>query len=188
MRVFRIFIAVTAIILLLAGLAATILPFLRGAKLLSVQTESMEPVFSPGDAVWVEKLALQHLSPGDIISYRSPQDDRIIVSHRLAMVDYEKGKFITKGDNAALNDLPLDPGLVIGRVKHVIPGAGSLLDWLRSPEGIFLAVYTPALLIILGEFKRLAARLRHTNYHLHGYNRDNSIDKLSAQYHTKIIN
>ncbi len=153
-----------AIACLSAGLFIAALPFMKGAKLLSVQTASMSPIFRPGDAVWVEKVPPDSLSRGDIISYRNPNDPGIIVSHRLISIDSREGILITKGDNVSLNDLPVYPGLFVGKVTRVIPKAGYVLDWLHRPLGILLAVYTPGLLLLLSEFKRLAAHQRHTSY------------------------
>lgn len=171
MRILRVAIVALAIISLLGMALVAAAPFLKNTKLLSVQTGSMIPVFHPGDAVWVRKVSMGVLKPGDIISYQNPGNRNVVVTHRLVSIDFEKGIMITKGDNELLNDLPVFPGFIIGRVNRVIPKAGFAIDWLHRPEGIALTVYTPCFLLLLSEYKRLANILRSKPYKIHVHKR-----------------
>jgi signal peptidase I len=127
----------------------------RHERLLSVQTASMLPAFQPGDAVLIRLVAPSRLQPGDIVSYRSAQDPRTIISHRLIRVD-RAGRLITAGDAVTNPDPAFSPTQLVGRVTAVAPGLGRLLDMLRYPFSLVLIVYLPAASIIAAEVRRLA--------------------------------
>jgi signal peptidase I len=128
--------------------------YIDGDRTLSVQTNSMVPTFSAGDAVITQKVTLQNLRVGDVISYKSPADNKVIVSHRLIDIDYQTGKLVTKGDALELRDFSIPSRLVRGRVYLVMPGIGSFLDWLHKPTGLIVAVYIPAALVLMHELRR----------------------------------
>ncbi|MGC1177220.1 MAG: S26 family signal peptidase, partial [Candidatus Saccharimonadales bacterium] len=69
----------------------------RGEQLLSVQTGSMVPTLRPGDAVIVKPSAAHDLTVGDIVSYQSPRDSNLVVTHRLTRVDKRTGWLTTTG-------------------------------------------------------------------------------------------
>jgi len=129
----------------------------------------MEPQFSRGDAVVTKEVRLASLRVGDVISYRSPADSRVIVSHRLVAVDYVTGKLITKGDAVAVQDIAFPVSKVVGKVNRVLPGMGAPLDWLHTTTGLVVAVYAPAAAVLIYEAKRLSKRYTRPYYTLYGY-------------------
>ena len=91
---------------------------------------SMEPAIS------VEDLVVYHwqkdYQPGDIITYRSNSS---LVTHRV--VDVLPQGLITRGDANNANDpQPVEPEKIVGRVILIIPGAGLLIEWMKTPVGM----------------------------------------------------
>ena len=153
-------------VLLAAGL---LIMRAQGNQLLSVQTGSMEPVLQPGDAVVVHAVSTRQLRVGDIISYQSPRDSSLIISHRLIGIDRRTGWLRTQGDALKTPDPAFPPRLVVGQVTAVAPKLGRLLDILRQPLGLALAVYLPAIVIIVAEIRRLIDHYRRRYYRMLGY-------------------
>jgi signal peptidase len=153
-------------IALIATLAAATNVGLRferhGGRVMSVQTGSMQPMFSRGDAVIVRPVAPGSLRVGDIVSYRSLHDARVIVTI------HPGGSLTTKGDNLYGNDPDISQRAIIGQVRAVAPGLGHLQDWLRTPYGLIFAVYFPALLLIIGQVRRVVQLLHKRVYSLSG--------------------
>ena len=145
-----------AIILPIAGAAGLAVIHAQGHQLLSVQTASMVPTFRPGDALIVAPVSVRYLRPGDVISYHSPRDPAVIVSHRLVSIDRQAGLLTTSGDALQTQDPAFPPDQVAGRVMAVAPRLGLVLDTLRRPLALVLAVYLPAGLVVAAEVHRLA--------------------------------
>lgn len=149
---------------LLAGAAGLTIVHARGQQLLSVQTASMVPVFRPHDALLIVPTKPTDLRVGQIISYRSPLNDRIIISHRLLAA--HAGQLTTAGDATGSPDPIFSADRVVGRAVAVAPSLGFLLDWLHTPRGLILLVYLPALAIVAGELYMLLARSKLPAYRL----------------------
>lgn len=122
--------------------------------LLSVQTGSMSPAILPGDAVLVKPPG--QLKLGDVVSYHSPRNPRVTVTHRLVAIG-PSGWLTTRGDNRSLKDPSFPPRLVEGRAVARLPKLGYVLDAIHNPAGLLLAVYLPALSLLASETRRLAA-------------------------------
>lgn len=136
-------------------------------RLLSVQTDSMVPTYRPGDALLVRSIEMSRLHPGQIISYISPKDTQVVVSHRLIAVN--GSVLTTQGDRLKRPDISFAPSLVIGQVVATVPRLGYLLDFLHRPIGLLVAIYLPALAIIWSEVKNLARYYDRHYYRLLGF-------------------
>jgi len=158
--------ATITITLVMAAAAGLVIWRAHGLQLLSVQTASMVPTFQPGDALLVVPAQPSALKPGEVISYRSPHGGGVIVSHRLIAIDAKTGLLTTAGDAIHSHDPPFPPRLVIGRATAVAPGLGRVIDALRHPLGLALAVYLPATLIVATEVRRLGHSYRQPIYRL----------------------
>ncbi|HSX36730.1 MAG TPA: signal peptidase I [Patescibacteria group bacterium] len=134
-------------------------------RVLAVQTGSMAPTFKPGDAVLVQKAHPASLAAGQVVSYISPADPTLLVSHRIVAINQQTGMLTTRGDHAARPDISFSPSLVVGRVSAVVPKFGYIINALHTRLGLIIGVYTPAAIIVLGEIKRL------THYYGRGYYR-----------------
>ena len=154
-----------AMLILIVMIAASLVGLrLHGEKFLTVQTASMQPVFKPGDAVLVREVSSGSLRVGDIISYTSPRDARLVITHRLLRIDSRTGWLTTGGDALHSTDPTFPPRLLLGRVTAIAPGLGTVLDSLRTPLGMIVLVYIPAILTIIAEIRRLAQKLTKPQY------------------------
>jgi signal peptidase len=140
------------------SLAAVVTKARHGA-LLSVQTGSMVPELNKGDLVNVAKVSADDLRPGDIITFINPANSKQTITHRVVETpSVENGqKFVTRGDANPVNDQPIEATSIIGKVGSSVPKVGYAVDVVRKPLGLALIIYIPALLIIIGELKSLAA-------------------------------
>lgn len=147
---------ITTLTLPIAGAVGLIILHARGERLLSVQTASMVPALQPGDAIVVRPVSASSFRPGDIVSYRSPRDPNVVITHRLIGVNRQTGQLVTAGDAFHTPDEPFSSLRVVGRATAVAPGLGSVLDLMRRPLGLIIMVYLPAALIIISETVRLS--------------------------------
>jgi len=140
----------------------------QGQLILSVQTGSMSPAIRPGDAVFVQQRPKQ-MNVGDIISYRSQQNPDVIITHRVVAIDRVRGRITTKGDALDTADPAFSSDRVVGLVVHTIPLAGYGFSFVRHPLGLAVVVYTPAIILILSEIRRLMRHYAHQRYVLYYY-------------------
>jgi signal peptidase len=135
-------------------------------QVLSVQSGSMQPLIHKGDAVIVDPVMRsagdRGYSVGDIISYRSAQNARLVITHRVQSIDQRSGLVTTKGDNNLSADAPIPTEQIIGRVGQHVRGLGYAIDTLRSPFGLVLVIYLPALIAVVLEVRRLTAYFKPT--------------------------
>ncbi len=146
------------VVLAVAGLGGgSALLQAKGGKLLSVQSGSMVPAISKGDLVAVTRVPTGELAKGDVVTFISPNDSRVTITHRIvALPSAEtKNKFITRGDANPGSDEPINGNAIIGRVGVTIPYAGYGIDFIRKPLGLVLLIYIPALAVIISEMRRL---------------------------------
>jgi signal peptidase I len=159
LRTFTLILFCAAAVLSLAGLA---LWKTEGMRFYSVQTASMSPWLQPGDLELTKKP--RQLNIGDIVSYASPRDPSLIISHRVYALEPAKGFIVTKGDNLAYPDPPISYRSVTGRTIKAIPKAGYLFDFLHKPAGLIILVYVPALMICGFEFSQLILHFLRRSY------------------------
>ncbi|MDB5170620.1 MAG: putative Peptidase signal peptidase [Candidatus Saccharibacteria bacterium] len=155
--------------LLLAAAVGLVSLHLRGQHLMSVQSASMAPIFGPGDALVVEPISAAQLHVGDIVSYQSPRDPAVIISHRLIAISKQTGFLTTAGDRLHAPDRPFPPGRVIGRAVAVAPALGSVMNFARSPLGLAVLVYVPALSVLISEARHLIRISQRPTYRLTMY-------------------
>lgn len=138
-----------------AVISALVLMRQNGYGLLSVQTDSMAPAIREGEAVLVVATD-RDVRTGEVVSFASPADPSVIITHRILSVDWERGFFTARGDNSDMIDRPVPLANLRGTVRYAVPFAGYASDAFRHPVGILLMVYVPALVIVMSEVKRLA--------------------------------
>jgi signal peptidase I len=155
-----------SLIVLVAGAVSLALLMVRHERLLSVQTASMVPTFQPGDALIVN---LRDKNPvvGAVITYRSADNPRVLITHRL--IGVERGRLITAGDATSSRDKPVSRQAVVGTATTALPGMGRWLDRLHQPLALLMLIYIPAALAAAFEIKRLSSRLKPPQYRVLGY-------------------
>lgn len=129
-----------------------------GAKLLSVQSQSMTPALQKGDLITVTRVPVGQLAQGDVVTFVNPRNRAQTITHRVMQLpSAENGKkIITKGDANDAEDAAIAPGAVVGKVTHRLPFAGHAIDFVRKPLGLLFIVYVPATIIVVQEMRRLA--------------------------------
>jgi signal peptidase I len=165
LKFLKIYLELSAAVVVLAAAAGLILWKTDGLRFYSVQTASMSPVLRPGDLVVSTKPQPKNLQVGDIISYASPQNPQKVITHRIYQANPAKGYLVTKGDNLDYQDPPIAYSSVTSKAAWALPKVGYGLDFLHRPIGLIGLVYLPALLITAYELQKLAARYSYARYH-----------------------
>jgi len=157
------------LVLSLVSIGGLALWRLQSVQVMSVESASMSPNIRRGDAVVLRPAKPSALHVGDVVSYRSPADQGVIITHRIIEVESTWGQVVTKGDNATRNDKPVAMSEIIGKVSARVSYLGFVLDFFRSPAGLIVFVYLPALTIVILELKRLALHYARPTYRLLAY-------------------
>lgn len=135
----------------LTGVAIAIAaPKFFGGQALTVMSGSMEPAIHTGDIVLTERIAPLDAKVGDVITFRSPERESHLLTHRAREIRVEGDRvhFVTKGD--AVNgverwNVPMDATLA--RPKLRLWKLGYPLFWLNLPFGRLLLYLLPVLVV-----------------------------------------
>jgi signal peptidase I len=151
-----------SLLLIIAAGAALVGVQARGGKLLSVQTGSMTPNIRKGDLVAVTRVPKSQLRVGNVVTYINPRNAKQTITHRIiALPSPANGqKFIVRGDANPAPDPPVNPASILGKVTFHAPYLGTAVDFVRTPIGLAILIYIPALLIVIDEVKRLSRHYR----------------------------
>jgi signal peptidase I len=132
------------------GLALT-LPLAFHARPLVVLSGSMEPALATGDVSVVRTIAPLDARPGDVVTFRDPDDSDRLITHRVREMHAEGSVvvFRTRGDaNTASENWQVSSTEEIGRVVYRIPKLGWALMYARS-KGLFVLMLGGALALLL---------------------------------------
>jgi signal peptidase len=145
---------IAAVVVLLGAIALVLVgvgPTFFGYETLTVLSVSMEPNIHVGSLAVVKGVPTDQLQPGDIITYRTPSQPNVVITHRLLKAtkkDDGSYTFETKGDANNVADLvAVDPATVLGRVVYSVPYAGYVGDFAKKPEGVVIFLGLPGLLL-----------------------------------------
>ena len=132
------------------GLALA-LPLAFHARPLVVLSGSMEPALGTGDVSVVRTIGPLEARPGDIVTFRDPDDADRLITHRVRAMHAQGGVvvFRTRGDaNSASERWQVSSREEIGRVAYRIPKLGWVLMYARS-KGLFVLMLGGALALLL---------------------------------------
>ena len=143
---------------ILVGLTVLLAVLLVGVRLLGLQvftvlSGSMEPTYHVGSMIYVREVNYKKLEAGDVITYMAGED--VVVTHRIAGIvpdeaDPDTLRFRTKGDANDTEDGSLvHYKNIIGSPLFSIPYLGYLSDYIQKPPGMYVAISTGAILILL---------------------------------------
>ena len=146
---------ITTILVVLVALLAILLVGVRliGLQPYVVLSGSMEPTYHVGSLVYVQKVDYHDLKVGDPITYMLDSDT--VVTHRIieVLVDEEDPntlRYFTQGD---ANDIPDGTSVhyknIIGKPLFSIPYLGYVSNYIQQPPGLYVALATGAILILL---------------------------------------
>lgn len=107
------------------------MPFGYGAAV--VLSGSMEPTFSAGDMIIVQKS--DDFEVDDIVVF---QDKNSLIVHRI--IETDEDTVTTKGDANNVSDEPVKRSDVKGRVIFCIPFVGKIVNFLKTPVGIAIVI------------------------------------------------
>ena len=146
---------ITTILVVLVAMLAILLVGVRlvGLQPYVVLSGSMEPTYHVGSLVYVQKVDYHDLKVGDPITYMLDSDT--VVTHRIieVLVDEEDPntlRYFTQGD---ANDIPDGTSVhyknIIGKPLFSIPYLGYVSNYIQQPPGLYVALATGAILILL---------------------------------------
>lgn len=136
-------------------------PDLFGVVPLTVESDSMSPVFVKDDMIIDKEIDdVYQLENGDIITFWTLIDGhRVKNTHRIICVNDIDGNinFSTKGDNNDINDsLNVYPVDIIGKWTGIrLGGFGKVMNFLRTNTGFFVCIVVPMILFFLFELYKL---------------------------------
>lgn len=130
-------------------------PSVLGARVFSIQTESMYPTLEPGDLIFDKGIKdTEDLEIGDIITYWTViNGERVLNTHRIVQI-YDGGGhliFETQGDNNTESDpLTVHESEVVGQYTgNKISGLGKVFDYLQTSTGFLIVVVIPVAIFFL---------------------------------------
>src|SRR5215207_2932463 len=130
---------------------ALALPLAFDARPLVVLSGSMEPALATGDVSVVRTIAPLDARPGDVVTFRDPDDGDRLITHRVRAIRVHGATvvFRTRGDaNTASENWQVSSSGEIGRVVYRIPKLGLVLTYARS-TGLFVLMLGGALVLLL---------------------------------------
>lgn len=139
----------------LSGGAPSVGPY----QLYVVLSGSMNPTFDTGSLIGVEKVKPEEIKADDIITFKNPDNEKMIVTHRVIdILKLTAGQiaFMTKGDANNAPDQKMVPAAnLIGKEHYAVPYAGYLANFAGSKRGLLMLIIIPAALVIIGEMVNL---------------------------------
>ena len=129
----------------------TLLCAFVGLRPMVERSGSMTPDLRIGDVVVAEWVRVDHVHPGEIITFAGAIDPEL-VTHRVQRIEIARGNayVVTKGDaNAGSEHWSVPSGTLVGRVLWRIPAVGRLLIVLGSWTTRALLVGAAALIMLL---------------------------------------
>lgn len=158
---------------------ASLVPIPGGFKVYTVLTGSMEPAVPTGVLILTRTgIPAEKITVGDIVTFKSPRSDDVLITHRIAEVigEGEGLRFITRGDaNGAVDPWEVRAGNIEGIYRQHIPYVGFALEFAKTPMGLLLLVILPTVLIAAGELRQIVRVLveRQLNQIATSYGYDN---------------
>lgn len=153
-----------AALLVLVAAAWYLVWYQRGIAVMSVQSSSMAPAIRKGDVIIAARITPTAIRPGDVVTYPDPRNPAVLLTHRVVSADSFTGRLVTKGDANRSVDPVTSTLFVSGKVTNIIPGAGWLLEILRSWPGIIGLVYLPSIFVLATEIRRLVVAYAGPTY------------------------
>ena len=137
-------------------LALAFLPTLLGFETLIVASGSMGRTLPIGSVALTRAVEAEAVGVGDVISFRHRGRNETI-THRVIAVATENGQavFTTKGDaNKSVDPEKVFVGGRVHRVDHVVPLAGHVVRYARTPLGGLGLIFVPVVGLALDRRSR----------------------------------
>jgi signal peptidase len=125
----------------------------------------MEPTLHIGSLAYVKLTDASEISKGDIITFLM-EGNLTVATHRVVNIDENSREFTTKGDANNTQDAPISFDRLVGKTLFSIPYLGYLTMFMKTKQGIVMAVCILTLMIlfsaickIIGKEKYIATKL-----------------------------
>ena len=132
-------------------------------QFLVVLSGSMQPTFQTGDVIVTVDTPVSSLQVNDVITYHSPENTKMLVTHRIMKKTFTDHGFVflTKGDANDMNDsYQVSSDLVVGRIVCSIPYVGYVAQVSHSVFGFLLLVLAPGVVVICGEVVSIVRKVK----------------------------
>jgi signal peptidase len=144
---------------LLLGMAFTMVaPLWTDWGFRAVVSGSMEPAIPIGSLVVVEPTDPTSIRYGDVVTFESPEERGMVVTHRVIEVNgpADGRLFRTQGDANDDVDLVQVPAEnVLGQVRFHLPYLGYLAQYIRTRQGWLYLVLIPGAALVVIELARI---------------------------------
>lgn len=137
---------------------------LFGYQFKFVLSGSMEPNIKTGSVIAIKsKVDKTDLNKGDVITFLTKNES--IVTHRIVNISKNKEQYITKGDANNREDVnPVIIENIIGKYSgFTIPFLGYIIGFVSSPQGFFLFLIIPGVILIINSVVIFRRVIRHTS-------------------------
>lgn len=117
-------------------IAAPLLAAVFGYRTAVVQSGSMEPGIERGDLLIIREVSASDLEIGQVVTYRSPVDEDVLITHRIERVRPvgQRIEFVTRGDaNVEGETWRVARDGTVGRLVASLPGAGAVVGAIAHP-------------------------------------------------------
>jgi signal peptidase len=146
-------------LLLVAVFAVLLAPHVLGWRYGILRSGSMSPAMPAGAAIVVTPAGADSIRAGDVITFHSSTNPKLLVTHRVFEVTKDQDgnlAFRTKGDaNEEPDGVLVTPDRVLGRVVFSVPHAGQIANKLHTKTGFLFLMVLPTALIIAMELREL---------------------------------
>jgi len=118
-----------------------VVPKLGGATAYTVLTGSMRPQFPPGTLVVVKPIDPGQLRIGDVATYQLVSGEPEVITHRVAGIGSSLAgdqQFIFRGDANNVEDKPVQPEQIRGRLWYSVPLLGFVNSALTGQQRTWL--------------------------------------------------
>ena len=135
------------------------IPSVFNRAILYVITPSMEDTIMAGDLIFIDTNESEFFE-GDIISFRRPDEQDVIITHRIDSINQDTGLITTKGDNNRESEEweeDFSPDLIVGKYVGKSGMLGSVYEvlFVNSINMLFALITIIFLLIGVFEFKNI---------------------------------
>lgn len=127
-----------------------------GYRAYIVKSDSMSATdFDAGDLILVKQVEPAELQEGDIISFISQNSENFgeTVTHKIRRKTTDASGapgFVTYGTTTDTDDATVVTyPYVLGEYQFAIPKLGVFFNFLKTPQGYFVCIFTPFMLLIL---------------------------------------
>ncbi|MDM8000647.1 MAG: signal peptidase I [Dehalococcoidia bacterium] len=133
------YVGIVLVVVLMTMVVLALLAPHFGWRADTVLSGSMEPALPVGSVQVTRPVAPERIQVGDIITFRSPTNGKLM-SHRVAAVEAgESYQFRTKGDaNEDVDPYLIPAENVVGRVCFKVAHVGRVVEYLKTPIGFVL--------------------------------------------------